>query len=62
MKSNEKLEFNSPVTEIKGIGNKKKDLLENLNIFTAGDMLRHFPFRFRDRRKFLSPVMASDGS
>lgn len=35
---------------IQGIGPKKRERLEVLGIRTAGDLLKHYPFRYRDRR------------
>ena len=41
-----------PVEGVKGIGPLKADLLKKeLNIFTVGDLLFHFPFRYYDRTK-----------
>lgn len=34
---------NTPITEIKGIGEKTKKLFEKLNIQSVGDLLYHFP-------------------
>ncbi len=39
----DKLLKNSPVTAIYGCGRKKADQLAVLGIYTAGDLLRHFP-------------------
>lgn len=33
----------SPVTEIKGVGEKTKDLFEKMGVYTVGDILLHFP-------------------
>ena len=33
----------TPIREIKGIGEKTEKLLEKLNIYTAGDLLRYYP-------------------
>src|SRR3989344_2266318 len=38
----------TPLSEIYGIGPKFLDRLEKLGIKTAGDLLRHFPFRYDD--------------
>lgn len=33
----------SPVTEIKGVGEKTKDLFEKMGVYTVGDILLIFP-------------------
>ena len=35
--------LNSPVTILRGIGQKRAELLNKLNIFTCGDLIRYFP-------------------
>lgn len=35
--------LNSPVTVLRGIGQKRADLLKKLNINTCGDLIRYFP-------------------
>ena len=37
------------ITKVPGIGPKYAQLLEELNIFTLGDLLNHIPFRYEDR-------------
>lgn len=45
--------FNTPIEYIKGIGPIKAEVLKKeLNIFTCGDLLNYFPFRYVDRTKF----------
>lgn len=44
-----------PVTLLKGIGPAKARQLENLNIFTLGDLICHFPRAYEDRTR-LVPV------
>jgi ATP-dependent DNA helicase RecG len=47
--------FQTPVEFLKGVGPQKADLLKKeLNVFTLGDLLYHFPFRYVDRSKFYS--------
>ena len=35
-----------PVTALKGVGPKTAELLRKLGIFTAEDLVRHYPYRF----------------
>ncbi|HRA10960.1 MAG: ATP-dependent DNA helicase RecG [Chitinophagaceae bacterium] len=55
--------LSSPIEYLKGVGPQKADLLKKeLNIFTFGDLLEHFPFRHVDRTKInfikdISPQM-----
>ncbi|MCB9251839.1 MAG: ATP-dependent DNA helicase RecG [Flavobacteriales bacterium] len=43
----------TPIEYLKGIGPQRGELLKNeLGIFTFGDLLGHFPFRYIDRSKF----------
>ncbi|HKK77139.1 MAG TPA: ATP-dependent DNA helicase RecG [Saprospiraceae bacterium] len=42
-----------PVTYLKGVGPKKGEMLnKELSIFTFGDLLRHFPYRYVDKTQF----------
>ncbi len=42
-----------PIEYLKGVGPKKAELLKKeLSIFTCGDLLLNFPFRYEDRTKF----------
>ncbi len=43
------MELNSPVTDIKGIGDKKAEILKKLNIFTVYNLLAHYPRTYQDR-------------
>ena len=47
----------TPVIEIKGIGEKTEKLFQKLNIYTVGDLLAHYP---RDYETFKEPVMIQD--
>lgn len=43
----------SPIEYLKGVGPQRADLLKKeLHIFTFGDLLHHFPFRYVDRTSF----------
>ncbi|HUM45588.1 MAG TPA: ATP-dependent DNA helicase RecG [Chitinophagales bacterium] len=43
----------SPIEYLKGVGPQRADLLKKeLNIFTFGDLLHHFSFRYIDRTSF----------
>lgn len=45
--------FDTKVEFLKGIGPQKAELLnKELSIFTFGDLLQHYPFRYEDRTKF----------
>lgn len=46
------------VTTIKGVGSKRAQLLEKLNIRTVEDMLYCFPHRYEDRRKAVTIMEA----
>ena len=43
--------LSDPVTILKGIGAARAKQLENLNIFTLGDLICHFPRGYEDRTK-----------
>lgn len=42
-----------PVTSLKGVGPAKAKLLENLNIYTLGDLICHFPRGYEDRTRMV---------
>lgn len=44
---------NTPITEIKGIGEKSAKLFHKLDVYTVGDLLAHYP---RDYETFEEPV------
>lgn len=45
--------FDTSIEFLKGVGPQRADLLrKELNIFTFGDLLYHYPFRYDDRTKF----------
>ena len=43
-----------PITILKGIGPAKAKQFQNLNIFTLGDLICHFPRGYEDRTKLVS--------
>ena len=47
--------FDTPIEFLKGVGPQRAQLLQKeLNIFTYGDLLQHYPFRHEDRTKLYS--------
>lgn len=46
-----------PVMHIKGIGPKISTIMNSINIFTAGDLLTHFPRAYEDR-SIIKPINA----
>ncbi|MEL6556910.1 MAG: ATP-dependent DNA helicase RecG [Bacteroidota bacterium] len=47
--------FDAKIEFIKGIGPQKAALInKELNLFTYGDLIQHYPFRYEDRTKFYS--------
>lgn len=45
--------LDTPVEYVKGVGPARADLLKKeLNIYTFGDLLTHYPFRYVDRTRF----------
>ena len=42
--------LDSPVTALHGISDRRAEVLARLEIRTVGDVLRHYPFRYEDRR------------
>jgi ATP-dependent DNA helicase RecG len=47
--------FDTPIEYLKGVGPQRATLLnKELNIFTFGDLIQHYPFRHEDRSKFYS--------
>ena len=47
------MEFESPITEIKGIGSKTEQRMNRIGVYTVGDILLHYP---RDYITFREPV------
>lgn len=47
--------INRPIVYLKGVGPKKGEMLnKELSIFTFGDLLEHFPYRYVDKTQFHS--------
>ena len=46
--------LSDPITILKGIGPTKAKQFENLNIFTLGDLICHFPRGYEDRTKLIT--------
>ena len=47
--------FNTPIEYLKGVGPQRAVLLnKELNIFTYGDLIQHYPFRYEDRTRFFT--------
>lgn len=47
------LSFITPIEYLKGVGPQKADILKKeLQVFSIGDLLQHYPFRYIDRTKF----------
>ncbi len=45
--------FNTKIEFLKGVGSQRSALLnKELEIFTFGDLIQHYPFRYEDRTKF----------
>jgi ATP-dependent DNA helicase RecG len=45
--------FDTPIEYLKGVGPQRAALLnKELNIFTFGDLIQHYPFRYEDRTRF----------
>ncbi|MEO5601105.1 MAG: ATP-dependent DNA helicase RecG [Cyclobacteriaceae bacterium] len=45
--------FDTPIEYLKGVGPLRAALLnKELNIFTFGDLIQHYPFRYEDRTRF----------
>ena len=51
----------TPVSSLKGIGEKRAKLLEKMGIDMLGDALFHFPRRYEDRRTILGISQVSPG-
>lgn len=53
--------FSSPIEFLKGVGPQRVSLLnKELSVFTYGDLVQHYPFRYEDRTKFYTIVEIQD--
>jgi ATP-dependent DNA helicase RecG len=53
--------FDTPIEFLKGVGPQRAALLQKeLKIFSFGDLIQHYPFRYEDRTKFYSIREVSD--
>ncbi len=53
--------FDSPVEYLKGVGPQRAALLnKELHIFTFGDLIQHYPFRYEDRTTFYTIQALND--
>jgi ATP-dependent DNA helicase RecG len=53
--------FQTSIEFLKGVGPARAALLnKELNIFTFGDLLQHYPFRYEDRTQFVSVNQITD--
>lgn len=53
--------FDTKIEFLKGVGPAKAELLnKELQIFTFGDLMQHYPFRYEDRTKFFTVREVSD--
>ena len=46
--------LSDPVTILKGVGQARAKQFANLNIFTLGDLICHFPRGYEDRTKLVT--------
>ncbi len=56
----DKLNADSGVTSIKGIGAGRKSNLAAMGISTVGDLLEYFPYKYRDRRSIIPSARAPE--
>ena len=54
MGGEEMAKLTDPITMLKGIGPSKAKQFENLNIYTLGDLICHFPRAYEDRTKLVA--------
>ena len=61
MLNNTGLTLNSPVTAVRGIGEKRAKAFEKLGILTLYDLLSFFPRRYEDRSQTKLISLCADG-
>ena len=44
------MNLSDPITSLKGVGGKRKEILERMNIRTVRDLIYTFPRKYEDRR------------
>ena len=53
--------FTTSIEFLKGVGPQRAALLtKELSIYTFGDLIQHYPFRYEDRTKFYAITEISD--
>ena len=52
------MDLNDNITALKGVGNKRKEILEKMNIRTVRDLIYTFPRKYEDRRTVSSIMTA----
>lgn len=53
--------FTTSIEFLKGVGPQRAALLsKELSIFTFGDLIQHYPFRYEDRTKFYTISTIND--
>ena len=61
MSNNENITLSSPVTAVRGIGEKRAKAFEKLGIFTLYDLLSYFPRKYEDRSKTVPIALCPAG-
>ncbi|MFM7857983.1 MAG: ATP-dependent DNA helicase RecG, partial [Flammeovirgaceae bacterium] len=54
--------FDTSIEFLKGVGPQRATLLQKeLNLFTFGDLIQHYPFRYEDRTRFYRVIDIYEG-
>ena len=61
MLNNQNLTLASPVTAVRGIGEKRARAFEKLGIVTLYDLLSYFPRRYEDRSRIVPIALCQPG-
>ncbi len=56
----DKIGLTSGVSSIRGVGQKKKQVLETMGIRSVRDLLEYYPYKYRDRRNVYPATKAPD--